>query len=444
MAKTPNDGEKKSPPPSSPDLRLVGAAAFAEADAWRGREDPRLAKNDKGVLPELGNLVKILRYDQRWQGVIAYDEFAGRIVKRKLPPFEPSEIGEWMDIDDSRLQFWLDTHYGMLRVRGDVIEKAVLLTGDFNRFHEVREYLRSIKWDGKPRLKYWLHAYLGVPDSPYVQTVSVKWMVGAIARVMRAPRETKMDYVLVLEGVQDAGKSSALKILFDPWFTDAAFEIGSPDGNQIIRGNWGVELAEMDGYNRADSNRSKAFFSRQSDRYRNPYGRKPITVVRQMVFAGSINSTGTYLKDDTGNKRYWPVTVGYVDLDELRADRDQLWAEALVEYERGTIWWLAAGEKSMFVEEQDQRFVGDALEDKIRDWLEQPDDDLGGARRMHVSTRDILTKCMHLEVGKWTPAEQQRVGRIMARTGWPRRRLGSGSREWVYMRPESNEPGSAG
>lgn len=439
MTKTPKDGSPKSPTSSPPDLRVVGAAAFAEADAWQGRNDPRLTRDSKGLIaPELANVVRILRHDAGWVGVIAYDEFAGSIVKRKAPPFEPAEAGEWLDIDDRRLAHWLSEHYGLLRVKRDVIMDAVLLTGDKNRFHEVREYLDRLTWDGKPRLTHWLHAYVGAEDTPYARAVGVKWMVGAVARVMRAPRETKMDNVLILEAQQGAGKSTAFKILFDPWFTDAAFEIGTPDGNLIIRGMWCVELAELDGFNRADASRSKAFFSRTSDRYRSPYGHRPITVVRQGVFAGSVNHSA-YLKDDTGNRRYWSIAAGYIALDELREDRDQLWAEALHLYRAGTQWWVSAGETVMFTEQQEQRYIGDAYEDKIRAWLDEPDTDSGGGKLMKVTVRQIMGSCLRLEVGKWTLPEQQRVGRIMARIGWPRRRSGGGSREWVYMRPDSEK-----
>ena len=414
-------------------LAAIGSAAFAERVGWQGRKDPSLTVDSKGlVIPELANLVTILRNDPGWAGVIAYDEFAGRVMKRKPPPFSPGETGEWMDIDDSRTALWLSQQYGLLRVRREVIEDAVLMTADQNRVHEVRDYLQSLQWDGKDRLKHWLHLYLGAEDSAYARLVSVKWMVGAVARVMRAPLETKMDNVLILEGPQDQGKSSALRILGRQWFTDAAFEIGSTDGYQIIRGVLIVELAEMDGFNRADASRSKAFFSRGADRYRNPYGRKPINVVRQCVFAGSVNHA-TYLKDDTGNRRYWPVTVGYIALDELRQDVDQLWAEALKMYRDGVTWWAVASEKDMFTDQQDQRYVGDAYEDRIRAWLDTPD--AGGMKIMRVTTREILQECLKLDVAKWTLAEQQRVGRIMARIARPRRKLPSGSREWVYERP---------
>lgn len=376
----------------------------------------------------------ILRNDPVWKGVLAFNEFAGTVVKRKIPPLDQPELGEWTDQDDGRFELWLEREYAIRRVPESAIQRGVMLAADANRFHEVRDYLKGLQWDGIPRLAHWLHCYLGAEQSEYSALAGTKWLVGAVAKVMRAP--VKVENVLILEGPQGAGKSSALKALFHPWFTDATFEIGSTDGYQIIRGMWGVELAELDGFNRAESSKSKGFFSRETDRYRNPYGRKPVNVHRQCVFAGSVNHA-TYLKDDTGNRRYMPVTVGYIDVDELRKDRDQLWAEALSEYGKGTVWHVRAAEAAFFNNEQDARYIGDAYEDRIRNWLEDIDAD---GQKKEVTTGQILMKALGLEVSKWSLAEQQRVGRIMARIAWPRKQKGGrGSREWIYMRPEAKD-----
>jgi putative DNA primase/helicase len=394
----------------------------------------RLARNDKlALLPVVDNVVAILLNDERWAGVIGFDEFAGRVMKLKPPPFERAEAGEWMDIDDARLELWLAATYQIRRLGSDVIMKAVLLAADANRYHEVRDYLEGLKWDGRDRLCGLLWAYMGAEQSDYAEAVAMKWMVGAVARAYRPG--CKMDNVLILEGEQGAGKSSALKVLFSPWFTDAAFEIGSTDGYQIIRGMWCVELAELDGFNRAEASRSKAFFTRTEDRYRNPYGRKPVNVPRQGVFAGSVNHA-TYLKDDTGNRRYWPVSIGTIGLDELQADRDQLWAEAVARYKDGAEWWVRASERAIYEGEQDARYIGDAYETRIRDYLETPD--AAGMRPDRVTVADVLLHGLRLETSKWSLAEQQRVGRIMSRVGWPRKRSGQRKdREWVYVRPGS-------
>lgn len=395
----------------------------------------RLARNDKQVLlPVLDNVVSILRNDPRWDGVIAFDEMGGRVMKLKPPPFERGEAGEWMDIDDARLEHWLAVIHGLRRVSADAISKGVLLAADDHRYHEVRDYLNGLQWDGRPRVDTWLSSYLGAKHSPYMEAVGTKWLVGAVARALRPG--VKMDNVLILEGEQGLGKSSALQILFGKWFTDAAFELGSTDGYQIMRGMWGIELAELDGFNRAEASRSKAFFTRGEDRYRNPYGRKPVTIQRTCVFSGSVNHA-TYLKDDTGNRRYWPVKVGRMNLDDLRDDRDQIWAEAKALYEKGTEWWVRASERELYEGEQDQRYIGDTWESLIRRWLEDKHETGPGEFKVfnYARTDQIMCGALRLDIAKHTPPEQARVGRIMARVGWAREREPGGARDWYYVRP---------
>jgi putative DNA primase/helicase len=300
----------------------------------------------------------------------------------------------------------------------------------------VRDYLDGLEWDKVPRLAGLLYAFLGANKSEYVAKVAVKWMVGAVARIYRPG--CKMDNVLILEGSQGALKSSALKALYEPWFTDAGFEIGSTDGLMIIRGMWCVELAELDGFNRAEASKSKAFFTRTTDRYRSPYGSKPLNVPRQGVFAGSVNH-GTYLKDDTGNRRYWPVSVGTIDLEGLREHRDQLWAEAVQLYKEGTEWWVRASEREIYEGEQDARYIGDAWETRIRDWLDSPASATEGPPKT-VTTYDIMVKGLRMDSSKLSLTEQQRVGRLMARIGWPRKRIGArDAREYHYARPTESE-----
>jgi predicted P-loop ATPase len=401
----------------------------------------RLVRNDKNdsLLPVLDNVVSILRNDERWAGVLGFDEMGGRVMKLSEPPFERGATGEWMDIDDARLEHWFGTVWGLRRLSSDAIAKGVLLAADDNRYHEVRDYLDGLKWDGHPRVDSWLMAYLGAKQTEYTKAVGTKWLIGAVARAYRAG--CKMDNVLILEGSQGLGKSTTLKVLFQPWFTDAAFELGTPDGYQIMRGMWCVELAELDGFNRAEASRSKAFFTRTEDRYRNPYGRKPVNIQRTGVFAGSVNH-GTYLKDDSGNRRYWPVTVGIgkVNMDDLVADRDQLWAEAVQLYNQGIEWWVRASDSALYEEEQDARYIGDAWESIIRIWLDTPDD--GGVKPQKVRLDQVMQGALHLDKSKLTPPEQQRVGRIMARLNWTRQRSTAGRREWFYCRPDVEKAGA--
>ena len=242
--------------------------------------------------------------------------------------------------------------------------------------------------------------------------------------------------MLILESPQQGTfKSSALAVLFDPWFTDASFDLkNAQEAGQIIRGMWCIELAELDGFYRAESATAKAFFSRARDRYRNPYGRKPVNVPRQQVFTGTGNHS-TYFTDETGNRRYWPVRVGVLfdlDLKGLAEFRDQLMAEAVARYKAGEVWWVRASERALFDEAQEQRYVGDAYESKIRAWLSDPTPE---GLLKEVTIARLLGQALGLDTAKWTRAEQMRVGRIMQRIGWERQRESGGERQWRYVRP---------
>jgi putative DNA primase/helicase len=386
-----------------------------------------LARGGNGnILPTLSNVFCILSNHVDWKSVIAYDEFSGQVVKLVKPPFIGAETGEWSDMDDLRCTLWLQQKFGFAP-KQEVVMGAVLLVADMNKYHVVRNYLDGLVWDGTPRLDTWLVDRMGAEDSPYNRTVARKWLIAAVARIYRPG--CKADNVLILEGEQGIYKSTALKVLGGEWFTDAPFRLGDKDAYVVIRGKWIVELAELDSFNKAESTGAKLFFGQYIDRYRNFYGKRATDVPRQQLFAGTTNSD-TYLKDDTGNRRYWPVKVIKVDLAGLTDDRDQIWAEAVHQFRAGAEWWPTSAEKDMFEFEQDARYVGDAYTTLIRDWL---------VGKSTVTMPEIMGEALKLDVGKWTRPEQQRVGRCMAEIGWKRIRspksTATGKRDWVYQRP---------
>lgn len=399
-----------------------------------------LSKNKDGSFSaNIFNARLVLANDDQWRDVIGYCEFSYRVIKRRPPPFSGGQVGEWTDADTDRMRIWFCSRYGFTPKTADA-DGAVLVVAQDNPFHPVRDYLESLQWDGTPRLRAWLETYMGakpVADDEeqaqryrrYVSLVGTKWMVAAVARVMRPP--CKADCVLILEGRQGVGKSTALAILGGSWFTDTHFALGEKDGYQQMQGAWICELAELDAFNKAESTRAKQFFASEEDRYRPAYGRRVQSFARQCVFAGTTNQDG-YLKDPTGNRRYWPVFCHAPDMEALRQARDQLWAEAVQLYRLGEKWWVEDHDKPLFEAEQEARFMGDAWEEVIATWLSST----GGAGSYHT-TSDIMKGALHMDSHQMKPPEQTRVGQIMARLGWKRvRRSVLGRRPWVYERPD--------
>lgn len=405
--------------------RQVMAAVKPAADEpWR---EQLLFTAKGGMVAHAFNVALILGNDRRWKGVIAYDSFSSKIRKLKTPPYGGAP-GDWSDLDDVRVTLWLADVYGLC-VKSATVLEAVNAVAHDNAFHPVRQFLDGLAWDGTPRLEQWLQNHLGVADSEYARRVGKRWMVSAVARVFSPG--CKADSVLILEGLQGAGKSTSMAVLGGEWFMDTPFNLGDKDGYQAIRGKWIVELGELDAFNKAESTRAKQFFSASVDTYRESYGRRVLDVPRQCVFVGTTNQD-EYLKDDTGNRRYWPVTCTRVDIEGLRASREQLWAEAVAAYRAGDVWWVERDEAELFAAEQDKRYQADMWEEPIIHYLMHQH--IGDA----VTGAHILEKALNIDPSHWGKPEQMRVGKIMHRLKWPRRRKGSGPggvRGYEYQKP---------
>ena len=383
------------------------------------------------IKADVNNTRLILENDIRWKGVLGFSDFSYAVEKIKKPPFaNNSETGEWSDADTARLRCWLaeQPEYGFSPKTNDA-DDALLVAAQANRFHPVREYLESLTWDKAPRLDNWLVDYMGAEKSPYMVSVGSKWMIAAVARVMEPG--CKMDSVLIFEGAQGRGKSTAFKILGGEYFSDTHFDIGTKDAFQQMRDVWVYEMAELDAFNKAESNRAKAFFSAQEDNYRPSYARRNIKVPRQCVIGGTTNQD-YYLKDVTGNRRYWPVKCHDIDLQALRKDRDQLWAEAYHRYKEGETWHVQQSELHLFESQQEDRYQEDAWENLIVNWLHDPEQRFIN----EFTTATIMNKALKIEPQNMKPPEQTRIGLIMKRINWNKRRVTEkGDRKYLYERP---------
>jgi predicted P-loop ATPase len=309
----------------------------------------------------------------------------------------------------------------------------------------VRTYLDALCWDGTERLSDWLITYMGAAASSddekkYVRAVGRAWMISAVARVMRPG--CKADHMLIFEGDQGVRKSSAIKELVPAknWFTDEIAEFGTKDAAQSLPGKWLIEVSELEAMRRGEVTRVKAFVSRATDHYRPSYGRRAIDVDRQCVFAGTVNPDD-YLADDPGNRRFWPIRITKSEIDRIRQDRDQLWAEAVHAYYSGEKWWLEPDVEMLAGTEQAKRMHSDAWDDRIEHWLiwepcrEQGLDEIKRDRPLDdVSVGEVLHGAIRLEPGKWTRADQMRVASYLKRNKWMRYQRGS-EKQWRYKLP---------
>jgi predicted P-loop ATPase len=243
----------------------------------------------------------------------------------------------------------------------------------------------------------------------------------------------KADTCLILEGPQGIKKSTALRVLGEPWFTDQIPELGSKDAAIQIHGVWIVEIAELESMARTEVGRVKAFMSCQSDRFRPPYAARPIDSPRQCVFAGSVNHAD-YLRDDTGNRRFWPVEckAAVIDIDGLAATKDQLWAEAVYLHFEGKAWWLDTVELTKEAEaEQSARYEGDPWDELILKWAEG---------RESISVAEVLMNCLEKRKDLWTQMDKNRVARCLRVNGWARFKSGPrAGREWRYRHQEEGQ-----
>jgi hypothetical protein len=337
----------------------------------------------------------------------------------------------------------------------ETVHTAVMTLANHHRFHPVCDYLDGLKWDEVPRIDRWLLTYGGAKDSDYVRAVGALVLVAAVRRV-RSPG-CKFDEMLVLENPeQGTDKSSALQALaVNPeWFSDN-LPLGLPPKETIeaLSGHWIMEVSELQGMRKSDIERVKAFLSRQTDRARMAYGRTTTEACRQCVIIGTTNSD-KYLRDLTGNRRIWPVRVKRFDLEVLKRDRDQLWAEAAAREASGAsirlpeeLWAAAAAEQEERVVDNPFLSVLDRALREVEILEPEVRDNKGGtlkpAKRApgqlmsgKIAAEDVWT-LLGIRPGQRHQDHNEKLGAAMAKLGWKRTRLRiEGELSYSYVRGE--------
>jgi putative DNA primase/helicase len=361
------------------------------------------------------NVARMLPFYPR--GAPRYDAFSDRILW-------PDGL-EVTDDDELDVQGWLMSRPASSRVRvgPEVVHGGILLHAKRNPFDALHEFLRALpEWDETPRLDTWLVEIAKCKDIPAVRLFGRKWLIQAMARGTDPGIEA--DGVLVLEGPQGAGKNRLIKALFGDFHRSlACYDPGDVEAARIAGSCWVVHDDEFGG-SRADVDRLKAFVSTTADTYRPPYGRNLVTRARRAVIIASTNQS-TYLTDET-NRRFYPVTVGEIDVERARAERDQLFAEALRARVSGEPWWIAASDPIAF-EAQDERRARDVIEESVAAFV------LGRTKPL---TTIELADAVGIAPEKRDRALEMRLGRALRLEGWKRERvMVGGIRRYLYTPP---------
>lgn len=389
------------------------------------------ALTDKGDLKpqSLMNAELMIENHPALKGKLALNDFSfqnwifGGLPCDKNEP----EDREMQDNDEVALASWM-ARVG-LTPGVQMIGQVMRLVASRNSFDPVQDYLSALVWDGKKRLDTWLAFYAGAENNDYSRMVGAKFMISAVARALEPG--CKVDTMLVLEGPQGLKKSTLARTLFgSDWFSDQVGEVTTKESSQQIQGMWCIEVSEMDAFTKSDDRAVKAFLSRTEDRYRPTYGRNTITRPRRCVFIGTYNPDGSGItKDATGARRYWFVTCTAIDIQALRSDRDQLWAEAVARYRMNEHWWLEPEEEEIAKHEQEARQIEDLWDKKIRDFVmaRSPDE--------YFTNAVVVEEALMLPLDKRDQRVEKRVGAILTRLGCvpvrPYRANGSRYRAWA-------------
>ena len=370
----------------------------------------RITRDRKLPISNVANVATVLIESAEWDSVFAYDEMADEVMLLKpllgaRTPHNSFKPRRLRDQDVIHTQRWMQQN-GFRNVAKQTVMDAITLAADENIISPIRHYLegleQTIKWSPTSHvslLDRLFVDYFGSPedhqrpgsDPKYLAEVGRRFMIAAVARALKPG--CKVDTMLVLEGPQGEGKSSAAQVLFGAaYFSDNMPNIGSKDASDHIRGKWCIEFPELSAMSKADVESIKAFVTRQTDRFRRPYDRHETVYDRRCVFIGTTNQD-TYLRDETGNRRFWPVRIGNIDLPALKRDRDVLFAEAVYRFRQGEAWHMPKNLLELVSAVQESRFSRDIWQEMLAPKLE-------GVREVALS-----------EVARLLSIDRARVGR---------------------------------
>ncbi|MCA8431889.1 virulence-associated E family protein [Burkholderia seminalis] len=408
----------------------VPDGATADSHVSAARETAHAGKFSRATMHQL---LDVLAEDPALRGLVRYDEMKRRVVIASARPWEVAPSPYWTDADTTNLRAYIERRYMLTAAKEHAVD-AVHTHAERNRFHPLREWLDALEWDGVKRLDAWLATYCGADDTPYVREVGRRFLISAVARVFRPG--CKADHMLVLEGPQGIGKSRTVRALAgDEFYSDAVPDMDDArQTGETVAGVWLLENSEIVGLRKHEANAVKAFLSRSEDAFRPAYGREQVYQPRQFVMVGTCNrdGEGTYLRDETGGRRFWPVPVRACDIAALTADRAQLLAEAVAAFRDGEVWWIEDDAmRAQAAHEVSARTVQNPWLDHVGAYLENR------PTVTEVKTADVFVAMTGRTSTSRDATELRHIANALREFGYVSRRLNTGK---VWSKGESSEP----
>ncbi|WP_448863753.1 VapE domain-containing protein [Clostridium sp.] len=334
----------------------------------------KLTKDGNGKYEKtINNAVIVLENDPLLKGRIVTDEFAScGMVLGRVPWDQRDEKRRWTDVDDAGFYRYVEVFYGL--TGREKLDHALLIVSAQNKINDVKHYLKELEWDGVPRVDTLLADYLGADDTPYTRAVIRKALCAAVARAVVGG--VKYDYMPIFTGPQGIGKSTFLAILGKQWFSDSLTTFEGKEAAELIQGTWINEVGELSAFTKQETQVVKQFLSKTEDIYRAAYGRRTDKYPRRCVFFGTSNDS-EFLKDMTGNRRFWPVDVGLHPAKksvwkELPQEVDQVWAEAYARWAAGEELYMPKNLEAAVAEQQETHREASGKEGLILDFLNKP------------------------------------------------------------------------
>ncbi|CAJ1185163.1 VapE domain-containing protein [Companilactobacillus paralimentarius] len=341
-------------------------------DLWK----EKFLKTDKGTPRSNSskNIYLILQNDARLKNLLQYNEFSEQLVKRVVNESLNTIPGDWGDSDDSKLKLFIEENYNYVATK-DAISDAIVKFGMDHAFNPVKERIESVTWDGTPRVETFFIDYLGTEDSEYVREITKRWFTGAVARIYKPG--IKFEIVPILFGGQGVGKSTIVGSIYRDYFLDELDSMGrQKDDFQKLRGKWIVEIGELSAMRRTDVEHVKSFISAQSDNYRPSFGKYTTDHPRKSVFIGTSNPP-EFLKDKTGNRRFFPIECGVQDKkkDPFNIDDNdilQVLAESKVMFDKGVKPFVDSELQKIAEKYQKNSMIQDPTEEQILSYIDMP------------------------------------------------------------------------